>query len=221
MKRRDLLRTGLLSSLGVFAIAPLARAEDIMCVKGLTPKQTEGPFYPIVDQVDKDADLVYIKGSSQSAIGEVVIVEGFVTDQNCVPVKNALVEIWQACHSGRYNHAADPNTAELDPNFQYWGKAVTDEKGFYRFRTIIPGAYPADVGWDRPPHIHFKIAALKHKELITQMYFAGQELNGKDLILQDLSADDQKRVIVEFKNRPDQQHPVGQFDIQIRKLTKT
>lgn len=220
MKRRDLLRTGLLSSLGVLAIAPFAKAEDLMCVKGLTPKQTEGPFYPVIDQVDTDGDLIYVKGSTKQALGEVVIVEGIVTDQNCTPVKNALVEIWQACHTGKYNHAADPNTAEIDPDFQYWGKAITDAKGFYRFRTIIPGAYPADVGWDRPPHIHFKISALKHKELITQMYFAGHALNDKDLILQDLSADDQKRVIVEFSDKG-QRHPVGQFNIQIRKLTKT
>lgn len=222
MKRRDLLRAGLLSSLGVIALAPIAKADALLCVNGLTPKQTKGPFYPIVDQVDKDADLIYVNGSQIQALGEVVIVEGIVTDQNCVPVKGALVEIWQACESGRYNHEADPNTAaSIDPNFQYWGKAITNEKGFYRFRTIVPGAYPADVGWDRPPHIHFKITALKYRELITQMYFAGQALNDKDLILQDLSQDDQKKVVVEFKNKADQQHPVGQFDIQIRKLTKT
>lgn len=220
MKRRELLRSGLLSSLSVFAFARVVKAEDVMCINGLTPKQVEGPFYPIVDQVDKDGDLVYIKGSSTQALGEIVIVEGIVTDQHCAPVKNALVEIWQACHTGRYNHEADPNTAELDPNFQYWGKAITDAKGFYRFRTIIPGAYPADTGWDRPPHIHFKISALRHRELITQMYFAGQELNSKDLILQDLSAADQDKVIVDFKERADQLHPVGQFNIQIRKLTK-
>lgn len=220
MKRRELLRSGLLSSLSVFAFARIVKAEDVMCVNGLTPKQVEGPFYPIVDQVDKDGDLVYVKGSSTQALGEIVIVEGIVTDQHCAPVKNALVEIWQACHTGRYNHEADPNTAELDPNFQYWGKAITDAKGFYRFRTIIPGAYPADTGWDRPPHIHFKISALRHRELITQMYFAGQELNSKDLILQDLSAADQDKVIVDFKERTDQRHPVGQFNIQIRKLTK-
>lgn len=220
MKRRDLIKTGLISSMGLLAIAPLAKADDLMCVKGLTPKQTKGPFYPVIDQIDTDSDLIYLKGSSIPAKGEVVIVEGVVTDQNCTPVKNALVEIWQACHSGKYNHAADPNTAEIDPNFQYWGKAITDAKGFYRFRTIIPGAYPADIDWDRPPHIHFKISALKHRELITQMYFAGHELNDKDLILQGLSVDDQKKVVVKFSDKG-QQHPVGQFDIQIVKLTKT
>lgn len=218
MKRRELIKNGLISSLSIFALARVAKAEDLMCINGLTPKQAKGPFYPIIDQIDKDADLVYLNGSVIAATGEIVIVEGHVTDQNCVSVKGALVEIWQACHTGKYNHEADPNPAEIDPNFQYWGKAITDEKGFYRFRTIIPGAYPADTDWDRPPHIHFKISALRHSELITQMYFANHELNSKDLILNALSAADQERVIVDFKKKTDQPHPVGQFNIQIRKL---
>ena len=149
-----------------------------------------------------------------------IIVKGQVTDQNCNPVKGVLVEIWQACASGKYNHPSDPNTAPIDPNFQYWGKSVTDDQGRYKFRTILPGAYPADTDWMRPPHIHFKISRVGYKELITQMYFAGQELNGQDLILQDLSQDEQEKVIVPLKNEAGQAHPVGEFNIQIRKLIK-
>ena len=128
------------------------------------------------------------------------------------------MEIWQACESGKYNHPSDPNTAPLDPNFQYWGKAVSDNEGRYRFRTIVPGAYPADTGWVRPPHIHFKIARLGYVELITQMYFSGESLNGKDLILQRLKKYDQAKVIVEFKPVADVPHSVGVFNIQIEKI---
>ena len=220
MKRRDLIKNGLISSLGLVAFSKAAAANELMCKPGLTPRQTEGPFYPIVDQVDTDADLIRVEGRTQIALGEVVIIQGQVTDQNCKPVKGVLVEIWQACVTGKYNHPSDPNTATIDPNFQYWGKAVTDEQGNYRFRTIIPGAYPADVGWMRPPHIHFKISRLGYKELITQMYFAGQEYNDQDLILQDLSHEEQEKVIVQLNKLTDQPHPVGDFNIQIRKLTK-
>lgn len=97
---------------------------------------------------------------------------------------------------------------------------MTDDQGRYRFRTILPGAYPADVGWIRPPHIHFKISRVGYKELITQMYFAGQELNGQDLILQDLDHEEQEKVVVPLRNEIGQAHPVGDFNIQIRKLTK-
>lgn len=220
MKRRDLIKNGLISSLGLVALARSAVASEMLCNPGLTPQQAKGPFYPLVDQIDTDADLVLVEGRSQMALGEVVIIQGQVTDQNCQPVKGVLVEIWQACTSGKYNHPSDPNTAAIDPNFQYWGKAVTDGQGKYRFRTIIPGAYPADVGWVRPPHIHFKISRLGYKELITQMYFAGQDLNSQDLILQDLSDEEQKKVVVKLNTMNDQPHPVGDFNIQIRKLTK-
>ncbi len=210
MNRRNLIKLSFFSTAALLAIPQLAAAQ--------TPPQTEGPFYPVVDQTDKDSDLVQVNGSNLTADGEIVIVEGTLTDQHGVTVSNALVEIWQACKSGRYNHPSDPNTAPLDPHFQYWGKAVTDEQGHYRFRTIIPGSYPADVGWDRPPHIHFKISKRGYHELISQMYFMGEALNERDLILKGLSEADQKKVIVEFKTAPDKDYALGRFDIQIDKV---
>ena len=194
-------------------------AANEACSRILTPTQPEGPFYPVVDQVDTDADLIYVNKSTNSAAGEIIVIEGQVQDQHCKPVQGVLVEIWQACHTGRYNHPQDPNTAELDPNFQYWGKAVTDAGGLYRFRTILPGAYPADDTWMRPPHIHYKVSKLGYLELITQMYFTGNDdLNSRDLILSRLTKEQQNEVIVAFKKRADVAYPVGTFNIQIEKL---
>ncbi|MBC7742599.1 MAG: hypothetical protein H7061_10405 [Bdellovibrionaceae bacterium] len=215
MNRRNLLRNGLLSSAALFTLPAIAADA---CKPGRTPPQVKGPFYPVVNQVDTDADLIMLQGHSQIADGEIVLVEGIVSDQRCLPVEGALVEIWQACKTGRYNHPSDPNTAALDPNFQYWGKAVTDKNGFYRFRTIIPGAYPADTDWMRPAHIHFKVARLGYNELITQMYFEGDKYNSSDKILQQLKKDDQQKVIVKFAPLPNVPHKVGQFDIQIVKI---
>ena len=221
MNRRHVLRTGLATAGALIATGPkTARALANVCTEqNLTPKQAKGPFYPVVDQVDNDADLIMVQGQSQTAKGEIVIIEGQVTDQNCQPVAGVLVEIWQACATGRYNHPSDPNTAELDPGFQYWGKSVTDAEGNYKFRTLVPGSYQADLNWRRPPHIHFKVAKLGYRELITQMYFAGDALNDVDLILQDLAPGEQKKVIVSI--RPTGlAHPVGVFDIQIQKIRK-
>ncbi len=217
MNRRNLLRTGLLSSAALFSLPALSQVANV-CQTGRTPRQVEGPFYPIADQVDTDADLIQIQGATKIADGEIVLITGIVTDQNCVPAEGALVEIWQACKSGRYNHPSDPNRAPLDPNFQYWGKAVTDKNGHYRFRTIIPGAYPASTDWMRPPHIHFKVSRLGYMELITQMYFKGEKHNGTDKILQQLKKADQDKVIVEFTDVEDQLHRSGIFNIQIVKV---
>lgn len=218
MKRRNFLKFGSIAATSLVTLNSLTTEAAEVCTKAVTPKQPQGPFYPVVDQVDTDSDLVYLKGSKRSARGEVIIVEGKVTDQKCRPVEGVLVEIWQACESGRYNHPADPNSAPLDEDFQYWGKAVSDKNGMYRFRTILPGAYPADTNWMRPPHIHFKIAKTGYLELITQMYFAGQSLNDQDLILQRLKPEQQQDVIIELKKQTGLVNPVGTFNIQIEKL---
>ena len=214
MNRRNLLKIGATTAASLMAFNTLAANQ----ITALTPTQPKGPFYPIVDQVDTDSDLIYVENSKITAKGKIIIIEGFVTDQKNRPVSTALVEIWQACETGKYNHPSDTNTAELDTNFQYWGKAVTDKNGFYRFRTVLPGAYPADTDWIRPPHIHYKIAKLGYIELITQMYFAGNELNQKDLILKRLSPGEQNEVIVELKTLPNIAHEVATFNIQIEKI---
>lgn len=206
--RRQLLQKGLLASAALFAVP----------AKALTPRQPEGPFYPVVDQVDTDADLIMVKGASHIAEGKIIIVEGKLTDQFNAPVAGVLVEIWQACETGKYNHPSDPNTAALDPFFQYWGKAVTNQEGHYRFRTIVPGDYPADTDWMRPPHIHFKVSKRGYMELITQMYFAGEVYNSTDKILQQLPKTEQQKLIVELREVEGLAHPVGEFNIQVRKL---
>jgi protocatechuate 3,4-dioxygenase beta subunit len=215
--RRDLLKSSAITALSVMALPKMALAVN-ECLNEKTPAQTEGPFYPIKSQLDTDADLVVVKGARSSAKGKIIFVQGVVTDQHCRPVKGALVEIWQACESGRYNHPSDPNTAPLDPNFQYWGKAVTDANGNYRFRTIIPGAYPADTDWVRPPHIHFKISCKGYLELITQMYFAGETLNQLDKILQRLPKAEQDKVVIQLESATDVPAPVAHFDIVLEKL---
>jgi protocatechuate 3,4-dioxygenase beta subunit len=217
--RRNLIKNSLLTGAALMALPHRLQAQSQQqCSRLKTPVQPEGPFYPIVDQLDKDADLIHIKGSQKIAHGQVVMVQGVVIDQNCQPVSGVLVEIWQACHTGKYNHSSDPNPAPLDPNFQYWGKAVTNERGEYRFRTIVPGAYPAGQNWVRPPHIHFKVSKRGYMELITQMYFAGHKLNDLDLILQRVPKADQKKLVIEFKAVQGLPHPAGNFNIQIEKV---
>lgn len=220
LNRRTALRLGLFAAGAGLAASSTGLAEEICKINSVTPAQPEGPFYPKVDQADKDADLIYVQGQNQPALGEVIFIEGAVTDEACKPIEGALVEIWQACASGKYNHASDPNQAPLDPNFQYWGKALTDKNGMYRFRTVIPGAYQADVDWRRPPHIHYKIQKLGFRELITQLYFEGDSLNDKDLILQSLPLAEQKKVVVPLKAQT--QNPTGprlaQFNISLKKV---
>lgn len=202
--RRRLLIGTLGGAAALVAGAPLMAA--------ITPSQTEGPFFPVVDQPDKDADLTRIEGHSESALGDVVVVEGRVLDEAGVPISGALIDVWQANVHGRYAHEADPNPQPLDPHFQGWGKMVTDESGRYRFRTIIPGAYQVGETWSRPPHIHFKVAKRGFHELTTQMYFADHPLNELDRLLQAVPEDQRAMLVVNFERQPDQA-PKGHFDL--------
>ena len=59
-----------------------------------------------------------------------------------MPVRGALVEVWQANAAGRYRHKVDDHRAPLDPNFTGAGRTLTDDNGRYSFKTIKPGPYP-------------------------------------------------------------------------------
>jgi protocatechuate 3,4-dioxygenase beta subunit len=212
--RRSLLKLGV--GAGLLPLAAGVRAEPGVARQYATPRQTEGPFYPVNEQKDKDVDLTLIEGKGERAQGKVVHVRGRVFDMEGVPLEDAFVEIWQANTWGRYRHFRDPNRAPLDPNFQGWGQTHTDAAGRYGFKTIMPGAYPAGPGWTRPPHIHFKIAKQGYSPLTTQMYFPGERLNDIDGILQNLPAPLQKMVISQREEASDTNDPVYVFDIILR-----
>ena len=169
-----------------------------------TPRETAGPFYPVIAQKDKDFDLTRIEGKSGTAKGKIIIIRGQVLDTDSKPVEDATVDLWQANAAGRYSHPHDTNTAPLDPDFQGWAIVASGKDGTFRFKTIYPGAYPATDSWTRPPHIHFKISKNGYIEITTQMYFPGEELNDSDLLLKDKSNEDRKLMIASsVKDQPE------------------
>jgi protocatechuate 3,4-dioxygenase, beta subunit len=126
-----------------------------------------------------DNDLILNYAKDGQPIGERIIVHGHVLDENGRPVRNALVEVWQANAGGRYRHKKDQYIAPIDPNFGGCGRMLTDENGYYFYRTIKPGPYPwrNRVNEWRPSHIHYSISGWGFAQrLITQMYFEGDPL---------------------------------------------
>jgi len=59
---------------------------------------------------------------------------------------------------------------------------MTNREGRFRFTTIKPGPYPFD-GGTRAPHLHFQVTG-RAEARVTQMFFAGEGLNGQDQVLQ-------------------------------------
>lgn len=195
MNRRKFIATGATGGVAAFGTAFGAGKNPASMPP--TPDEIEGPFYPVVAQKDKDFDLTRIEGIEGTAKGRPILVSGTVYDTSGQPVEGATVDLWQANAAGRYRHPHDPNSAPLDENFQGWAIVPSGQEGGFCFKTVFPGTYPASDGWDRPPHIHFKVTKRGYVELITQMYFPGQELNDKDLLLQRKSAKEQKLMIAE------------------------
>jgi protocatechuate 3,4-dioxygenase, beta subunit len=186
------------------------RAEQIA-----TPKQIEGPFYPTYETKDKDFDLSQIEGHKSIAKGQIIEIYGRVIRLDGKAIENATVDLWQANAVGRYRHPHDDNSAPLDPNFQGWAIVPSGKSGAFKFKTILPGAYPIGKKRMRPPHIHFKVSKKGYHELTTQMYFPGHELNEKDNLLQKLSKDEQALLIAKQDKK---QSTSYEFNIYLRKI---
>jgi protocatechuate 3,4-dioxygenase beta subunit len=164
-----------------------------------TATEATGPadWVPIVGPAV--ADLT--QAGAGAPIGERIVVTGRVLDEDGRPVRQTLVEIWQANAAGRYAHPVDQHDAPLDPNFSGAGRAITDGEGRYRFYTIEPGAYPwrnHPNAW-RPKHIHFSVMGPAFAtRLVTQMYFPGDPLIAIDPIAQSVPREALERLIARF-----------------------
>lgn len=148
-----------------------------------------GPTFGQGDIAEIDNDLILNYAKTGDPIGERIIVHGRVLDENARPVPNTLIEIWQANAGGRYRHKKDSYLAPIDPNFGGCGRTLTDDNGYYVFRTVKPGAYPWRnwVNNWRPAHIHFSVFGTAFAQrLITQMYFEGDPLIAKCPIVQSI-----------------------------------
>ncbi len=152
-----------------------------------TLSDTTGPAYGRDPIGELDNDLT--RQHKGKPLGERIIVTGRVLDGDGRPVRNSLIEIWQANAAGRYTHHLDRHPAPLDPNFSGAGRCLTDRDGRYSFVTVKPGAYPwknHDNAW-RPAHIHLSLFGEAFRSrLITQMYFPGDPLFDHDPIFQSV-----------------------------------
>jgi len=221
LSRRQLLTSSFMGAAGLLASKSAAAALGRAC--GLTPTQATGPFPPTPEQLaqqsDQDWDLTRVTGKAERAKGQVIEILGQVQNENCNPIPNATIEVWQACTSGKYNHPNDDSATWQDPNFQYFGWAKTDAKGCYRLKTVIPGHYSNDPlpkddpeHWERTPHIHFRVWVAGHFELVTQMYFEPstfdydptltpeyiEKLNFLDRLLRPVPAGEKDRIVIPF-----------------------
>jgi protocatechuate 3,4-dioxygenase beta subunit len=161
------------------------------------PAERSGPVFGPESVGELDHDLTRQHGGEP--LGERIVVHGRLLDSGGRPVRDSLVEVWQANAAGRYAHAVDRHPAPLDPNFTGAGRCLTDSEGRYRFVTVKPGAYPwgnHHNAW-RPAHIHFSLFGTAFSErLVTQMYFPGDPLFEHDPIFNSVRDPEARRSLV-------------------------
>ncbi len=195
-------------------------AEPLVYLPQSITEITGPQLSPVLPTSERDADLT--AQHEGQAIGERIIVSGVVRDTEGKPLRDTLVEIWQANAAGRYRHRWDNWPAPLDPNFSGAGRCVTDPEGRYSFTTIKPGPYPWGNHYNawRPAHIHFSLLGRAFAQrLVTQMYFPGDPFFPYDPIfnaIRDKQA--RERLVSRFDihaTHPNWAHAY-QFDIYLR-----
>jgi protocatechuate 3,4-dioxygenase, beta subunit len=201
--RRTLLLAASAAPLVALGSLPgLARAAGGTALP-LTPRQSEGPFYPqqsfFAARTDLDADLLQISGSAAAARGTPMQLSGRVLNARGEPLPGALVEIWQCDAGGTYLYTAQ-TLRQGDPGFQGFGRTVTDAQGRYAFRTLRPVPYGG-----RVPHVHVKVAlterGTRRELLTTQVYLRGDDLSG-DFVIRSAPAALRDRLIATVQTTP-------------------
>lgn len=208
LSRRKLLHSLLLTTGGIITGDLYAEALT------LTPRATEGPYYPDHLPLDQDNDLLRIKDGA-TAEGVIANFGGRLLNVDGKPISGAVIEVWQADNNGCYIHSNGTQRGkERDPKFQGYGKIETNAKGEYRFRTIKPGLYPG-----RTIHWHVRVKQNGKSMLTTQLFIAGAPQNERDGILRHMGTDEQRlSVIREFKPMStESKELVGTWDIVIGK----
>lgn len=184
-----------------------------------TPSQTAGPYvhiglapgaagFDIYDQ-ELGGDI-----AGPNAKGERIRIEGLVTDGTGSPVKDVLIEAWQANAQGIYAHPEDGRPVE--EGFCGWGRVITDfDTGHWGFDTIKPGRVMGRKGHMMAPHINLWIVARGiNVGLNTRIYFSDEaEANAADPVLNLIEWESRRATLIAHR---DAAAPLYRFDIRLQ-----
>jgi protocatechuate 3,4-dioxygenase beta subunit len=135
-----------------------------------TPPMTLGRFFRAA-LLREGLEVNWNRLFTDETRGQRVRIEGLVRDGSERPVRDVLVEIWQANGYGRYHHPADGREVPWDPAFIGYGRCVTDGEGRFVFETIKPGQISVD-GVAQSPHINVLLALPDARQIYyTRLYF--------------------------------------------------
>ncbi|MGR6433166.1 protocatechuate 3,4-dioxygenase subunit alpha [Rhizobium sp. PAMB 3182] len=157
-----------------------------------SPSQTAGPYVHIGCTPNFtgihgifETDLGSGPLVNDKTRGERITIRGRVIDGSGTPLRDAMIEIWQADADGLYNSPSETR-GSADPNFSGWARCPADmTTGEFVFETVKPGKVPFNDGRPMAPHVTLWIVARGiNIGLQTRMYFSDEEeANAADPIL--------------------------------------
>jgi protocatechuate 3,4-dioxygenase alpha subunit len=188
-----------------------------------TASQTAGPYVHI-GLAPKQAGFDIFEQNFTSVLagpktkGEHIRIEGRVIDGSGTPLRDVLIEIWQANAAGKYNHPADRQAKPVDKSFRGWGRGCSDfTTGVYAFDTVKPGSVMGRNKRPMAPHVNFWIVARGiNIGLSTRMYFSDEaDANAKDPVL-NLIEWEQRRATLIGRRESSKGKVVYRFDINLQ-----
>jgi protocatechuate 3,4-dioxygenase, alpha subunit len=195
-----------------------------------TPSQTAGPYVHIgliprqagFDIFERDFTNVLVTPATR---GERIRIEGRIFDGAGAPVRDMLVEIWQANADGRYAHPADLGSDKpLDPSFRGWGRTGTDfESGLFTFETIKPGPVRGRKGGSAmAPHVNvWLVSRGVNIGLSTRLYFDDEtDANAQDPVLKIIDPATRRATLIAARSVRDG-GVVYTFDIHLQGPNET
>ncbi|MBI1173363.1 protocatechuate 3,4-dioxygenase subunit alpha [bacterium] len=152
--------------------------------------------------------------------GQRVHIEGMVFDGLGAPVKDVLIEVWQADANGIYPHPEDPRVADCAPGFRGWGRVISDfDSGLFAIDTIKPGPVPGRAGRMQAPHLSLWLVSRGiNIGLNTRMYFPEDaDLHASDPVLQSIEQRARVATLIASQTAPGQYR----FDIHLQGAAET
>lgn len=185
-----------------------------------SPSQTAGPYVHIGLAPGAAGFDIYEKElgwdiAGPNAKGERIRIEGLVIDGIGAPIKDVLLEAWQANAEGNYAH---PEGGPVEEGFRGWGRVITNfETGEWAFDTIKPGPVMGRSGKMMAPHINLWLVARGiNIGLNTRLYFDDEaEANSKDPVINLIEWEDRRATLIAARSDRDGQ-AVYRFDIRIQ-----
>ncbi len=186
-----------------------------------TPSQTAGPYVHIGLAPGAAGFDIYRQElgwniAGPNAGGERIRIEGCVIDGMGSPIKDVLLEAWQANADGIYAHPE--HDGDVEEGFRGWGRVITDfETGEWGFDTVKPGPVRLPDGKVAAPHISLWIVARGiNVGLQTRLYFEDeQQANAADPVINLIEWERRRQTLIAKKTVRDGK-TVYRFDVKLQ-----